>query len=234
VKALKFLLATVLWLPCAALTLTLCHYSALLGLGHGPWLERPAFWLALGFVCWLAVFSLIGPSARAYILGHELTHVFFARLMGGYTSGLRAGADGGHVKVSKENWLITLSPYFVPFYTLLLIGAYFLAGLWWNMRPFAPELFYLVGFTYSFHLLYTLVALRQSQGDVQRHGWLFSMTVIYGMNLLLAALLLALLSPHVTLAGLGHRFCSDLVLCWQWLLRGLYQMQTLWRQLNGR
>jgi len=40
-KALKFLLAILLWLPCAALTLTLYSHAAALGLGHGPWLERP-------------------------------------------------------------------------------------------------------------------------------------------------------------------------------------------------
>jgi hypothetical protein len=229
-KALKFLLALLLWLPCAALTLTLYHQAAALGFGHGPWLERPLFWMAMGFCCWLAIFGLVGPSARAYIISHELTHAIWTLLMGGRVSGFAAGPDGGHIKVSKENWLITLSPYFVPFYTLLAIGLFHLAGVWWDTRPFIRGLFYLVGFTWSFHLAYTLTVLRQSQSDVRRHGWAFSMTVIYGMNLLVVAFLMAGLSPRVTLGGLAGQFWMDCIFCWQQVAGAWGQCGTAWRR----
>ncbi|MBI5396666.1 MAG: hypothetical protein HZA91_15340 [Verrucomicrobia bacterium] len=233
-KALKFLIAVLLWLPCAALTLTLYSHAAALGLGHGPWLERPFLWIAMGFGCWLAVFGLIGPSARAYIISHELTHAIWTLLMGGRVSGFKAGAQGGHIQVSKENWLITLSPYFVPFYTLLVIGLYYLAGVWQDVRPFARAMFYLVGFTWSFHLSYTLAVLRQSQSDVRRHGWVFSMTVIYGMNLLVVALLLAALSPRVTLVGLAAQFGADCGVCWQLGTAGWAKCHALWQQAVER
>lgn len=229
-KAFKFLLAILLWLPCAALTRTLYGQAAVLGLGHGPWLDRPLLWIAMGFGCWLAVFGLVGPSARAYILSHELTHAIWTLLMGGRVSGFSAGAQGGHIKVSKENWLITLSPYFVPLYTLLTIGLFHLVGVWCDPKPFLRALFYLIGFTWSFHLSYTLAVLRQSQTDVRRHGWLFSMTVVYGMNLLFVAALLAGLSSRVTLAELAGRFWTDCGFCWKQVVCAWSQCQALWRR----
>lgn len=228
-KPFKFLLAVILLLPCVALTLTLYHAFTALGFGHGPWLQRPALWLGLGFVCWLAVFCLLGPSARAYVISHELTHVFWALLMGAKVGGLKTDASGGKVLVSKENWLITLSPYFFPFYAMLVIAIYYGLGLMADVRPFAAVFYYLLGFAWSFHLCFTWLALRQNQSDVRRHGWLFSMAVIYGMNLLAVALLLALASSHVTLAGLAGQFAGDCAFCWLWLDRTARELPALWR-----
>lgn len=234
IKFLKFLLAIALLLPCAALTLTLYHAVAALGLGHGPWLQRPALWLGLGFGCWLAVYGLLSPSARAYVISHELTHVFWALLMGAKVSGLKAGARGGQVTVSKENWLITLSPYFFPFYAMLAIGIYYGLGLLADVRPFAPVLYYLLGFSWSFHLTFTWLALRQNQSDVQRHGWLFSMVVIYGMNLLVVALLMALVSSHVKPGNLAAQFGDDCGFCWRWVERWARELYALCHNLVKR
>lgn len=231
-KFLKFLLAIALLLPCVALTLTLYHAVAALGLGHGPWLQRPALWLGLGFGCWLAVFCLLSPSARAYVISHELTHVFWALLMGAKVGNLKAGASGGQVMVSKENWLITLSPYFFPFYAMLVIGIYYGLSLLADARPFAAVFYYLLGFAWSFHLSFTWLALRQNQSDVRRHGWLFSMVVIYGMNLLAVALLLALVSSHVKFAGLAGQFGNDCVFCWRWLDRTVHDLPALWHAIR--
>ena len=229
-KAFKFLLAILLWLPCVALSQTLCDRALTLGLGAGPWIQRGALWIAMGFGCWLAIFALLGPSARAYIISHELTHAIWTLLMGGRVSGFSATAKGGQVKVSKENWLITLSPYFVPLYTLLVIAIYYGVGFFGDVRPFAPLLYYLVGFTWCFHLTYTVTVLRQSQSDVSRHGWLFSMTVIYGMNLVVIALLLVLLSPRVTFVRVWGQFWNHLCWDWRWLWARCLDLQALWRR----
>jgi hypothetical protein len=233
-KAFKFLLAIALLLPCAALTLTLWHAVAVLGLGQGPWLHRPALWLGLGFGCWLAVFSLLSPPARAYVISHELTHVFWALLMGAKVSGLETGARGGQVRVSKENWLITLSPYFFPLYAVVVMALYYGLGLLADVRPFAPVFYYLLGVAWSFHLTFTWLALRQNQSDVRRHGWLFSMVVIYGMNLLVVALLLALVSSRVTLAGLVGQFGGECASCWRWLDHWARGLPSLGRWLEQR
>lgn len=230
-RVFKFLLAIALLLPCAALTLTLYHTVEALGMGHGPWLQRPSLWLGLGFGCWLAVFGLISPSARAYVISHELTHVFWALLMGAKVSGLKASARGGQVSVSKENWLITLSPYFFPFYAMLLIAFYYGLGLLADVRPFVAVLYYLLGFSWCFHLTFTWLALRQNQSDVRRHGWLFSMVVVYGMNLLVLALLIVLVSSTVTLPGLIGQFSDNCQLCWRWFDHIGHELPPLWRKI---
>ncbi|OHE78218.1 MAG: hypothetical protein A2107_01055 [Verrucomicrobia bacterium GWF2_62_7] len=233
-KVFKFLLAITLLLPCVALTLTLYHAVATLGFGQGPWLQRPALWLGMGFGCWLAIFGLLSPSVRAYVISHELTHVFWALLMGAKVSGLKASARGGQVMVSKENWLITLSPYFFPFYAMLVIAIYYGLSLLADVRPFAAVFYYLLGFAWSFHLSFTWLALRQNQSDVRRHGWLFSMVVIYGMNLLMLALLVVLMSSRVTFAGCAEQFYNNCLLCWQWLDQTARELPALWRWIARR
>ncbi|MFA7003366.1 MAG: hypothetical protein WC429_04950 [Verrucomicrobiia bacterium] len=233
-KVFKFLLAIALLLPCVALTLTLYHAVATLGFGQGPWLQRPALWLGMGFGCWLAIFGLLSPSVRAYVISHELTHVFWALLMGAKVSGLKASARGGQVMVSKENWLITLSPYFFPFYAMLVIAIYYGLNLLADVRPFAAVFYYLLGFAWSFHLSFTWLALRQNQSDVRRHGWLFSMVVIYGMNLLMVALLVVLMSSRVTFAGYAEQFYNNCLLCWQWLDQMARKLPALWRWIARR
>ena len=76
-------------------------------------------------------------------------------------------------------------------------------------------------------MTFTCLALRQNQSDVQRHGWLFSMVVIYGMNLFVLAVTMALVSPHVKAAGLAGQFGDHCAGCWQWVdheARALYAL----------
>jgi len=132
----------------------------------------------------------------------------------------RAGATSGEVTVTRSNWLVTLAPYFFPLYTLLVIALFYLASLWGDVRPFAPLLFYAVGLTWSFHAAYTLTALRRSQADLRRHGWLFSVVVIYAMNVLVVLLLIALLSARVSLLDVTTDVGRECRWCWRWLMRG--------------
>jgi hypothetical protein len=229
---LKLGIAVLLLPACVALTLT--GWSV--GRQLAGALSNPvalAFWVGYGL--WFAVFLLLPRTTRTYVLGHELTHAMWALLMGARVSGLRVGKGGGQVKTSKTNWVIVLSPYFFPFYVVLFLAGYFLVNIFWPLDQWLWVLFFLVGLGWSFHVTFTLVTLLEvDQPDVQSQGWLFSLVVIYCMNLVVMALAVVVLSEQVTLAGLGRLAGKDLLTAYGWTLDksvALWQYaQTFWRR----
>ena len=143
---------------------------------------REAWALPIGFLLWVLLFFLLPRPFRTYVLGHELTHAMWALMMGGRVGKMKVGASGGHVELTKTNFAITLAPYFFPFYTFLVIAAYPLAGIWLEVEPYRVWWLGAVGFTWAFHITFTIHMLVERQPDIQEHGRIFSYAVIYLMN----------------------------------------------------
>lgn len=181
-KPLKILLGLLLLPACAVFSVVL--YRLLLQVRPEALHQvSPSTWgLLFGFLFWLALFFLMPRPLRTYVLGHELTHALWAVLMGGRVSQLKVGRKGGSVMVSKTNVFVTLAPYFFPFYTFLVLTAYAGLTLFVDMRIYEPFWMGCVGFTWSFHLTFTLSMLGQHQTDIAEHGRLFSYSFIYFMN----------------------------------------------------
>ena len=149
-------------------------------------------------VCW---FSAPHP-VKTYVLGHELTHALWGLLFGAMPHDVRVGASGGSVKLSKTNVAITLAPYFFPFYTFLVILVALGVMAFVRPLPWLPLWLFLVGFTWSFHILFTLETLMQRQPDVTLYGRVFSWTVIFLANVAIVLAWLALVTP-LTFSDLG-------------------------------
>lgn len=163
--------------------------------------------LPIGFLVWVLLFFLLPRPFRTYVLGHELTHALWAMMMGARIGKMKVGKKGGHVELSKSNFIITLAPYFFPFYTAILITVYYLLSIWFDVE--AHQVWWLagIGLTWSFHITFTLHMLSQQQPDIQEHGRIFSYTLIYTMNVLVIVLLMvAVGSPRLLQYGdmLGH------------------------------
>jgi hypothetical protein len=138
----------------------------------------------------------------------------WALMMGGRVGKIKVGKSGGHVELSKTNFIITLAPYFFPFYTALVIASYYLCGLALDVEPYRLWWLGAVGFTWSFHITFTLHMLSQQQPDVQEHGRIFSFAVIYTMNVLVIALLLVILGNPM-LIDLGHLLSDETLSAYQ-------------------
>ena len=149
-------------------------------------------------LCWMA----LSHPVRAYVLGHELTHAFWGLLFGAVPSKLRVGEKGGSVNLTKSNMVITLAPYFFPFYTFLVVVAALVAFVFVRPLPWLPLWMFLVGFTWSFHVLFTLETLAQRQPDVRLYGRVFSWVFIFLANVALVLVWLAATTP-LTFAQLG-------------------------------
>ncbi|MCQ2392330.1 MAG: hypothetical protein MJ240_12985 [Kiritimatiellae bacterium] len=143
----------------------------------------PLFALGGGFALFLAVWAVCpAKPVRVYILGHELTHAVWGLLFGAKVSNLKVSLNGGSVMLTKSNVLITLAPYFFPFYTMLVVLAALVTRLFVSPLPCPVAWLFAVGFTWCFHLCFTLKSLAQRQPDVVEYGHLFSWVFIWCFN----------------------------------------------------
>lgn len=138
-----------------------------------------------------------------YVLGHELTHALFVYVCGGKVGGIHVTADGGYVMTNKSNALIALSPYFLPFWSALILALSSVIGLFYNHGYHDHALYFLIGFSWAFHLLWTLWMIPRDQPDLKENGFLFSLVVIYLANAIVISFLLCLASEDIGLKNLG-------------------------------
>lgn len=158
--------------------------------------------LMAGGLCWLAIYTLLPKPMWVYVFGHEFTHAIWTWLCGGSVTGMKVSAEGGHVYVTKDNFLITLAPYFFPLYALAVAGVYALGsrlGVWTGVVPVAV-FHLLLGAAYAFHVSLTWHILRTRQPDITSQGRLFSAAIIFLGNVLVLLLAVPLLTGRVTLA----------------------------------
>ncbi len=212
-KVVRILLCLVLSLLAVVTTVTFFQEIAAVERGPRFWTAAPVYFFALG-VALLAVFRL-GLPERAlywYVFGHELTHVIFIYLCGGKVYGdIRVSIRGGHVVTNKSNWLISLSPYFIPFYTVISALVFVLASPvvdldqayrigFFELQPLYV-LYTFIGFTWTLHIYYTLAMLLREQPDLQMNGTVLSLLVIYLVNSIIVMAFVAAVSKTLSLRG---------------------------------
>lgn len=179
------------------------------------------FWVALigGAACWLTVFLLLPKPMLVYVFGHELTHAVWTWLCGGRVKRFKASARGGHVILTKSNFLIALAPYFFPLYAVLVILVFVVGHLIWNWKPFLPWFHLLTGAAYAFHITLTWHILKTRQTDITDQGYLFSAVVIWIGNILVLLIGIPLLTSRVSvLNSLGWWF-DGTAQVFHWLAR---------------
>jgi len=171
-----------------------------------------------GAAVWIILFFIFPRPLRSYILAHELSHLLAAWLSGVRGGRLRVGSEGGSVEVSKSTIWIALAPYLIPFYSLLLLALHWIASLWWDPVYWQKGLPFGLGFTWCFHLTFTLYILSVPQSDVQPYGRLGAYSFILSGNLLLLCLALFVINDQPVIDDLhallhlqqkAYRFATD-------------------------
>ena len=201
-KWLKFFLAILLLPVCAATAQTLWR---VLVAGSGADL----IWVPLlgGAACWIIIFLLLPKPMLIYVFGHEFTHALWTWLFGGEVKKMKVTAKGGHVLISKTNFLIVLAPYFFPLYALLVVGAFGLGNWIWDWRPYGVWFHLALGAAYAFHVTLTVHVLQSEQSDITSQGYLFSAVMIFLGNAGLLLLGIPVLTARLSLLQ---------VLAWWW------------------
>ena len=157
--------------------------------------------LELWFVCGLGAYALLFALGYRlqflYVFGHESVHALVSLVCGGSIRSFRVSEQSGRVATTKNNFLITLAPYFVPFYTLLL-GLGFAAARYFAapLDRVTPLFLFLLGMSIAFHLFMTITALATKQPDIIQQGRFFSLTLIYCVNIIIIALVISGIFRH--------------------------------------
>src|SRR5439155_4707550 len=113
-----------------------------------------------------------------------LSHAVWTWMFGGKVKKFSASSAGGHVVVTKNNFLIALAPYFFPVYVFIVVLVFAAGNLVWNWRPYLVWFHLLLGAAYAFHLTLTWHILKSEQSDIADQGYLFSAVVIFLGNML--------------------------------------------------
>ena len=140
-------------------------------------------------VFWLLIFKHRTAGSFLSTLEHECTHAIFALLTLHGVTGMRVTWNkGGHIKYTggEGNWLITISPYFVPTISILAVLASQLTSL-----QNGPVMQCFIGATVGFHLGSSYLELHDAQSDLAKVGYVFSFCFLPTANLLIYSLLLA-------------------------------------------
>ena len=161
---------------------------------------------ASGAAAWLVIYLMLPKPTWVYVFGHELTHVLWTWLFGGGVRKFKVTAKGGHVVVTKNNFLISLAPYFFPLYAILVVMVYLVGQFFWNWSPYVAVFHVLLGAAYAFHVTLTSSILQTQQSDITQHGYLFSAVVIFLGNFALLLIGIPLLTGGVTV--------PSALLCW--------------------
>ena len=177
-KWVKMILAILLLPVCAGAGEALWQVLRASGKADTIWVATVS-----GAACWLVIYLLLPKPMWVYVVGHEFTHALWTWALGGRVKKFKANANGGHVVVTKNNFVIALAPYFFPLYAVLVFGV-FLAGDWvWNWHGYLAWFHLLLGAAYAFHVTLTWHILKGEQTDITDQGYLFSAVVIFLGNI---------------------------------------------------
>ncbi|MEW6087744.1 MAG: hypothetical protein AB1498_05515 [bacterium] len=158
-------------------------------------LTREHYYFLAGFFGYFLIHILLYRPLSMYVFGHELTHALWTFMFGGSVKSMRVSSSGGRVVVTKSNFLINLAPYFFPIYTFIIFLSYWIFSFLFYVEKYFGIFLFLTGFSLAFHLALTFFALRQQQSDVHEVGYVFSMSFIYVVNILIIMLVLKMIFP---------------------------------------
>jgi hypothetical protein len=191
-KWCKLILALLLLPVCVGAGWALCMVLRASGSADVVWVP-----LLAGALCWVVVYLLLPKPMLVYVFGHELTHALWTWLFGGRVKRFKASSEGGHVIVTKSNFLIALAPYFFPLYAIIVVLVFF-AGHWlWNWKHYLPWFHLFLGGAYAFHVSLTWHILKHDQTDISEQGYIFSGVVIFLGNVSVLLLGIPLLAERV-------------------------------------
>ena len=212
-KFWKLFIAVLLLPVCASGGVALFKTIQATGTADTAWVP-----LMAGVASWLAIYMLLPKPMWVYVFGHEFTHAIWTWLFGGSVKGMKVTANGGHVYVTKDNFLITLAPYFFPLYALSVAGVYVLGNRLWGWSGPVPlgAFHILIGVAYAFHITLTWHILQTRQPDITSQGRLFSAVIIFMGNVLVLLLALPLLTERVLFAEVFGWWVDSLVEMGRW------------------
>lgn len=157
-----------------------------------------------GVIIYLITHLILYKPSYFYVLGHEIAHALATLVCGGRVSSFSVSGRGGGVLTTKSNFFIALFPYFFPTYTIFFWLVYLLLSVFRDVSAYVPHFLFLVGFSLTLHLVMTIDALKVKQSDIFKTGYLFSVSLIYVLNIFLVSFILSLVFKDFIFSAFFH------------------------------
>ena len=154
-------------------------------------LQNSQGYFLYGLAAYAFLHLIVFKPVYLYVLGHELMHVIATWLCGGKVSSFHVSSKGGSVKTSKSNFFIALAPYLFPFYTILASLIYGIVSILYNISKYVDIFIFILGFTLLFHFVMTIDMIKKKQPDIIKTGYVFSVNLIFIVNIMTLALILS-------------------------------------------
>ena len=169
-----------------------------------------------GAACWIVIFFLLPKPMWIYVFGHELTHALWTWLFGGQVKKMKVTPRGGHVVISKTNFVIALAPYFFPLYATIVVAVFAVGYLIWDWHDYLVWFHLAIGAAYAFHVTLTWHVLQTRQSDITSQGYLFSAVIIFLGNVSVLLFGIPLLTAKIHLFEVLHLWLNstDKILVW--------------------
>jgi len=158
----------------------------------------------IGMASYTVLHLLFYKPTYLYVLGHEAVHAGVSWLFGGKIKSFKVSEEGGSVGTDKSNFVIELSPYFVPLYAIVITVVYFIIVSSYNIN--GGIFVFLIGFALAFHLISTIEIMKVRQPDIIKSGYFFSVVLIYVLNIIVIAMIFSLVFPSFS----AKKFFIDL------------------------
>lgn len=199
IKGVKALVAVLLLPVCLGAGQSVVHLIRATANADTVWAATGA-----GIVCWLLIYLSLPKPMWVYVFGHELTHALWTWLFGGRVKRFKASAKGGHVVVTRNNFVVALAPYFFPIYAVGILTFFGLGRTLFGWTRCLVWCHLLIGVAYAFHLTLTWHVLKMRQSDIVEQGYLFSAVVIWLGNVAVLLFGIPLLTGRIgMLTALG-------------------------------
>jgi hypothetical protein len=223
----RWLTGLILLPLCWVTTWTLLSRFSHATLVQGFWQSAEFWYFATGALLmagWFWSGLLQSFFLYLYVLGHELTHAVFVLLFRGRVTDFHVSTAGGYITTNKTNLIIALSPYFVPFWSIIAALVHTAIRLSTDTHPGWELAFYAaMGVTWTFHMVWTLWMIPRDQPDLRENGTFLSLVVIYLANVLVLVMLLCAAedSPVATARDFAREWLRHAITwshaVWQWL-----------------
>ena len=181
------------------------------------------FWLGI-FVYILFQIIFFKPL-QTYVFGHEFTHAITGIISGAKIKKFKVSRNGGSVSLTKDNVFITLSPYFVPLYTVAIIVIYYcLLGWFFDISKLRSYFLFFSGISLAFHYALTFYAIKIGQEDMKIYGKFFSFVFVIFVNIIVLIIILALIFPqYINIKDFADSLFDDIVYTYKYIFLGVYK-----------
>ncbi len=213
-KWIKFIIAVLLLPVCLGAARALWLVLRACGSADITWVP-----LLAGAACWIVIFLMLPKPMWIYVFGHELTHALWTWLFGGTVKKMKVTSGGGHVVISKTNFVIALAPYFFPLYAAIVVVVFAIGHLIWDWHRFLVYFDLLVGAAYAFHLTLTFHVLQTRQSDITSQGYLFSAVIIFLGNVCVLLFGMPLLTERIGIFNVLGWWFESTSMVFHWLQR---------------